>query len=267
MRNLRRLAWAAVAAAATASPAAAQMGGGGGGGGGGGNGGGGNGGGNLGNFQTTTPTTSSTSSAAGGTAGGSSGTTGSIGGAELYVERAPIIRAPSTSMTTASGKVQATNFLAPTFAELRAGGTLTNARNASYVPGGFGNPAFGTTGTTATTTTTGRAGGIGGTGATGQTTDPGGQLVQLPRQIAYTAQLKFAVPPMPAPRLQADLRGVIDRAGLAGNPVGVQVVVDGNAVVLRGAVRDGDEARLVEGLVRLTPGVGRITNELTYAQP
>ena len=44
----------------------------------------------------------------------------------------------------------------------------------------------------------------------------------------------------------------------------VQVQVDGSAVVLRGAVRDGDEARLVEGLVRLTPGVGRVANELSY---
>jgi hypothetical protein len=105
----------------------------------------------------------------------------------------------------------------------------------------------------------------GGTGSV-LNTDPG-QVVALPRQIAYTAQLKFATPPVAAPRLQADLRGVIDRAGLTVPAGNVQVQVDGTAVVLRGAVRDGDEARLVEGLVRLTPGVGRITNELSYPRP
>ncbi len=261
MRCVRRLAWAAAVAAATASPAAAQMGGGGGNGGGGGGGGNG-GGGNLGNFQTAPTTTAQT---------GTNGTSGSTdSGAfsqptlEQSVEKAPIIYRPSYYANSKTNKVQASNFLGPSYANPLAQGVLANARDANYSPGYLGAPTFGTaTGATATTTT-GRAGG---TTATGQTTDPGGQLVQLPRQIAYTAQLKFAVPPMPAPRLQADLRGVIDRARLTANPAGVQVLVDGNAVVLRGAVADGDEARLVEGLVRLTPGVGRISNELTYARP
>ncbi len=263
MRNLRRLAWAAVAAAATASPAAAQQGGGTGGTG------GTTTGGNLGNF--TTNNTGNTgsglstdgSTASGGSTGGSSGTTGSLGGAQLTVEKAPVINSPTAYITgSGTGKVQASNFLAPTYTELRAQGILVNARNANYAPGSFGNPVFGTTtgATGATAATTGRAGATGG----GLSTDPGGQLVQLPRQIAYSAQLKFAVPPIPAPRLQADLRGVIDRAPSLANPAGVQLQVNGNAVVLRGSVRDGDEARLVEGLVRLTPGVGRIANELTF---
>lgn len=260
MRTVRRLAWAAAVAAATASPAAAQMGGGGGGG-------GAASGGNLGNFQTNAPAATTTLNTTG-TGGQSASTANASEFPQLVqVERAPQITAPST-FTNSGGKVAASNFLGPTYVELRSLGLLDKSRSAA-APAGLGNTVFATTGTggaagaRATTTATGRTGGTG----TGQTTDPGGQLVQLPRQIAYTAQLKFAVPPMPAPRLQADLRGVIDRAGLSASPAGVQVLVDGNAVVLRGAVADGDEARLVEGLVRLTPGVGRITNELTYARP
>ena len=37
-----------------------------------------------------------------------------------------------------------------------------------------------------------------------------------------------------------------------------------NNVTLRGTVKDDDEARLVEGLVRITPGVGAIKNELAF---
>ena len=263
MRTLRRLAWAAAVAAATASPAAAQTGGGGG---------GAASGGNLGNFQTNAPAATTTLNTAG-TTSGTTGPAGSTANAAEFpqlaaVEKAPQINPPSTFSN--NGKVAASNFLGPTYVELRSLGLLDKSRSAA-APAGLGNVVFAATGAGAggaagargTTTATGRTGGTG----TGQTTDPGGQLVQLPRQIAYTAQLKFAVPPLPAPRLQADLRGVIDRAGLAASPAGVQVLVDGNAVVLRGAVADGDEARLVEGLVRLTPGVGRITNELTYARP
>ena len=261
MRDLRRLLWAGLAAAATGAPAAAQV-----------VGNAGATGGNLGNF-TTNPngtTTIGNTSGSTGNSSGSSGTTGSIGGTQLTVEKAPSIIPPSSySTNNANSKVQSSNFLAPTYAELRLQGLLQNARNASFNPGGFGSPVFATTGGTGqgqgATATVGRAGQTGQGGAGGVlTTDPGGQLVQLPRQIAYPAQIKFAAPPMAAPRLQADLRGVLDRAPTLANPAAVQVQVEGTAVVLRGAVRDGEEARLVEGLVRLTPGVRQIVNELTY---
>jgi hypothetical protein len=263
MRNLRRLAWAVAAVLATVGPAAAQQGGTP----------AGNTGGNLGTFGTNTTGGNisglNTAGSSTGSSAGSAGTTGSIGGTELTVERAPVIKAPSSyaSGSTNKGVQASANFLGASYANPYAQGILLNSRNASYNPGAFGVVTFGTaTGATGTaggagaTATTGRAGAAG----TGLTTDPGGQLVQLPRQIAYTAQLKFAAPMPSAPRLVADLRGTIDRAPSLANPAGVQVQVDGNAVVLRGTVRDGEEARLVEGLVRLTPGVGRIANELTY---
>jgi hypothetical protein len=251
MRNLRRLAWVAVVAAATAGSAAAQ-------------GGGVAGvnvptatGGNLGTFQNAPANTASTLNTAGTT--GTGGTNAGSTGTQIQlspVEQAPTLKAPSTYATKSPSTVQASNFLGPTFANPYYSGLLANTRNGAFTPGGFGDPTFGkAAGATAK---------VGGTGAA-FATDPGGQIVQLPRQIAYTAKLKFTPPTVPAPRLQADLRGLIDRAGLTVPAGSVQVLVaDGNAVVLRGTVRDDDEARLVEGMVRLTPGVSRITNELSY---
>ena len=90
-----------------------------------------------------------------------------------------------------------------------------------------------------------------------------GILVPLPVQINYVAQMRFPTPPVPASQIQTDLRGIIDNGGLE-NSKTVQVVVAGTNVTLRGAVKDDEEARLVEGLVRLTPGVGAIKNELTF---
>ncbi len=111
---------------------------------------------------------------------------------------------------------------------------------------------------------TGSTGGLGGTGAGTAAGGTGGQLIQLPRQIAYTAVLKFPTPAVVPTQLQADLRGMIDRSAMIGNPQGVEVMMDANAVVLRGAVKDEDEARMVEGMVRLTPGVRDVRNELSF---
>lgn len=248
MRHLRQLAWAAVAAAATAAPAAAQTTGG-----------------NLGGNGTTGGTTINTGGGTtGGTGGLSSGDSFTI--PALTVEQAPQIRSPS-SYTTTNNKVAASNFLGASAIELRLQGVLANNRNASYAPGGLGNQVFPTTttGTGATARTGGAAGATGRAGGAGSmVSETGGQLVTLPRQIAYTSQLKFAPAPVAAPRLQSSLRDILSRAPTLTNAAGVQVQVDGNAVLLRGTVRDADEARLVEGLVRLTPGVGRITNELAY---
>jgi osmotically-inducible protein OsmY len=65
--------------------------------------------------------------------------------------------------------------------------------------------------------------------------------------------------------LTTDVRGVIERSVVLSNPRGIDVAVaEGGTVVLRGNVRDQDEARLAEGMIRLTPGVREVQNQLTY---
>jgi osmotically-inducible protein OsmY len=60
---------------------------------------------------------------------------------------------------------------------------------------------------------------------------------------------------------------MFDRSSMLANPRGIDVRMDGNVVVLRGTVRDEDEAKTAEGMVRLTPGVLTVRNELTYPNP
>jgi hypothetical protein len=113
----------------------------------------------------------------------------------------------------------------------------------------------------------GGAGGRGGLGGMG--TSNAAQVVPMSRQINYTATLQLPRQPVAAvaPRMQADLRAMIDRSTMIANPQGVQVVTNGSVVLLRGTARDEDEARLIEGMVRLTPGVRDVRNEIKFPEP
>ena len=116
--------------------------------------------------------------------------------------------------------------------------------------GGFGQGGFG-------------QGGFGQTGF-GQTGQINAVVTQAPRPIAYSATLKFAAPVTTAPVMQAELRNIISSSDRISNPANVQIITDGRTVVLRGIVADRDEAKLIEGMIRLTPGVRTIRNELQY---
>lgn len=278
MRGLRRFGWAAAVLAAAAAPGFGQQGGGPGGGGGGGGGGG--------NFPsgsaTITPSgqafATNNSPATNNTAGssGDSGSGPTTEGASLsQFEQAPSINKPSVTQTTsANAGINASNFLKITYGSPYYAGRVNQPAGPTSVnaPGGFGAAVYPLTGTAgggagARAGTAGAAGGRGGRGSA--LTNPSG-VVAPSAAIAYPAQVRFAVAPVAPAAVQADLRSVLDQTptSMLANPAGVQVqVADGNTVVLRGAVRDEDEARLVEGMVRLTPGVRGIKNELTFPKP
>lgn len=153
------------------------------------------------------------------------------------------------------------------------GGATTGFGGAGARTGFGGATGFG--GTTGFGGGQGRLGGLGGAGGLGRTGLGGfggmgatntAQVVPLSRQISYTATLQV---PQPAPaavasRIQTEVRGILDRSPAIANPAGVQVVTDGPVVVLRGSARDEDEARLIEGMIRLTPGVRDVRNELQF---
>ena len=152
------------------------------------------------------------------------------------------------------------------------GGTLATAGNTGFTRTGAGGISAGGLGGTAGLTGIGgmrqggTLGGIGGTqlGRTGVGGGNASVLVPLPRPISYQAVLKFRAAPAVAPAvMQANLQGLVARTPFITNPAGVQVLTDdGGHVVLRGTVADADEARLIEGVIRLTPGVTAIRNEL-----
>jgi osmotically-inducible protein OsmY len=62
--------------------------------------------------------------------------------------------------------------------------------------------------------------------------------------------------------MQSELRDLVARSSAFAQLSDVQVHVDGQAVVLKGEVADDRERRLVEGMIRLTPGVREVRNEL-----
>jgi hypothetical protein len=172
---------------------------------------------------------------------------------------------------TAASSLQKSNFLAGYYANPYFQGQISSQTNA--VPGGFGTVLYPVTGGTGSVTSGGRGtigggiaglnqsrGGIGGQNANNQS----GIIIPIPTPIAYTAQMQFSAPPLAPTRLQSDLRLAIDGTTMIANPKAVQIITDAkNNVTLRGTVKDDDEVRLIEGMVRLTPGVGDIKNELT----
>lgn len=146
-------------------------------------------------------------------------------------------------------------------------------------PGGFGSPLMsgGTGGRTtggrtgaagATRNTFGtQAGGIGGRG--NQTAaNQSGIVIPLQAQIAYTAQLRFPTRPPAPSKVQADVRSALDGTSMIVNSKLIQITADlDNNVTLSGTAADDDEIRLIEGMVRLTPGVGNIKNDLLPLKP
>jgi hypothetical protein len=152
-------------------------------------------------------------------------------------------------------------------------GTDANAR-ANTAPGGFGQALYPTS---AGNSTGGRGGAAGRTGAGGLAGRGGGlggsttgteygTIVAQPVQIMFPAVPKFASTPIAAPKLQADLAGMLARSPSV-NAAGVQVIAEGHTVTLRGTAKSEDEARTIAGMVRMTPGVREVRNELTIPRP
>jgi osmotically-inducible protein OsmY len=51
------------------------------------------------------------------------------------------------------------------------------------------------------------------------------------------------------------------------NPAGVSATVENGIVTLRGTVSDPGEARVLASMVRMTPGVRGVKNDLAVAKP
>jgi len=246
--------------------------------------------------------TSGGGSSAGTTGGGTGGAggTGSNQTSDLQVITTPPITGVSAyggNAGSTNSAINTSNFLRNTFSNVHYQGRA-NAQ-ANEIPGGFGQILYtsggsgstggnigfagGTSGGLGSVTgsssasggrgaggiggTTGRgAGGIGG-GSSISSSTVGGQIVPLARPIAYQGVLKFQPPATPPGQLQAELRSMIDRSTMIRNPRDVSIQIDGPGIILRGTAQDEDEAHMIEGMVRLTPGVHFVTNELQYPRP
>jgi hypothetical protein len=100
-----------------------------------------------------------------------------------------------------------------------------------------------------TTSPFGSFGGPGGFGTTGYRAPAG-----------YTTSIGFKYQPPTPSKLLTDVQGVLARSSDLPKTLGV--ALDGQTVVLRGQVADADQRRLAENLVKLTPGVQAVRNEV-----
>jgi hypothetical protein len=249
---------------AATTPAFAQGGGGGGpGGGGGGAGGGGAGGGGAGGGG------AGGGSSGGGAGGGSSG--GGAGGSSSNGTGVQSLFGGSGGGGGGNSSNQGTsnsNFLSPFFSNplnmgrpnqtpnSQSGGSTASSiyTSVTAATSGFGQSSFGTLQAPQSNTR--------GTATTSTSNIKLSTATPLVPRMAYTTSVKFAVKAVNPVALQEQLQGIIARSASLKNSGAIDVLVDGQTVVLRGKVMDEDQRRLAEGLMRLTPGVRQIRNEL-----
>jgi hypothetical protein len=91
----------------------------------------------------------------------------------------------------------------------------------------------------------------------------GASSMGIRRAPAYTTVLAFDSPPRSAEVIRTDLQQLLARSTRLPSRGNLRVVMDGNVVVLRGAAATAQERRLAEALVRTTPGVRQVRNEIT----
>ncbi|MFO0879166.1 MAG: BON domain-containing protein [Gemmataceae bacterium] len=146
------------------------------------------------------------------------------------------------------------------------------------VPLSFGQPVFDSASVTRTgnlgTSSLGGLGGLGQsgglrTGTTGANSAfAGASSAGIRRAPGYLTEPVFDMPERAAVEARrGNLQEVITRSSRLPSRENIQVTTDGEAVVLRGQVRNERERRLAEAVLRLSPGVREIRNELRVPSP
>ncbi len=187
-------------------------------------------------------------------AGGGTGFTGMTGGSTVPGRTG----AGGRSTGGAGVTISPTNFLSASYGNPLYPGR-PGSTNIAPAAGGFGQPSFGSTTTGGRTQTGGRAGMGGGTASVSSNF---GRLGLVNSPITFATVVRFPMPRVQAPQVQTQLQALIDRSAALKLPGAVRVEVQGNKVILRGRAADDDDRRLVEGMVRLEPGVHQVINEL-----
>lgn len=117
---------------------------------------------------------------------------------------------------------------------------------------GFGQPIFTTATTSVTTTTATTKAGFGYTNT---------NLNRTPRYTTVLGE-DFAPIVTPPAALQSKLQDTVSRSSALKSRDQIRVAVDGDVVVLTGFVASERERGLAENVLRLTPGVNAIANQL-----
>jgi osmotically-inducible protein OsmY len=164
----------------------------------------------------------------------------------------------TTGTTTVSTVVSTSNLFRSHFANPMSAGLPSGTRQS-----GFGSPLYSTT-TTGTTGNTGPGGTANINSRTNSTTGSvfGASSVGVRRAPAYSTSLGFEYKQESSDAVLAKVMETLANASRLPNRKNIVVVLDGNTFVLQGTAANDHERRLTEALVRLTPGVREIRNEI-----
>jgi hypothetical protein len=205
------------------------------------------------------------------------GTTSSISAVGNSSSQGGAFGGQTRAGATGTGGVSSSNPFASYYADPKAAGlSLSGVSRRST----FGNPLFANVNPTTTSSglgSTGLSGNMGlvgsgagfpglgstggyGSGAYGGTGTSG---VRVPPK--YSAALNFSPNTTASSGLQANLQRMVSQSAALQSSRAIQVALDGSTVVLRGWAADDHDRRLAEGMVRLTPGVRDVRNELQVA--
>ena len=161
--------------------------------------------------------------------------------------------------------VSTTNPFASTYANPLSAGLPTNSGTSSTGPA-FGSPLYGKT-VVPNLQSTGSTGGL--SSSTSMTNMVGASSVGVKRSLPYQAVYgPVAWPAAPATsstaplKARADLQDMLGQSASLPSRAGIKVLTNGSAVVLQGKVTDHHERQLAEAIVRLSPGVYDVHNEL-----
>jgi hypothetical protein len=218
----------------------------------------------IGTTGTTSGTTGTTGSSSTSSSQGGVGTTSTSSSSTTSTTSPGIVQTQVQSRTSGTGSATTnpsnSNPFVATYGDYMSLGQPSKYAN-SFGPLAkptvtFGKGIYTTTATTTTNTptTTTQANGFTTTG-----------IVRNPQ---YTTVLSEELPPVihKSDAILADVRSVIDRSTFVTNKNAIQVNVTGNIIELRGAVGTEKERRMVEGMVRMSPGVYDVQNKLTIVQ-
>lgn len=190
----------------------------------------------------------------GGSIGSSSGLGGSssLGGSQSSSPFIPRNTPTGTSSRTGTTGVATSNIFSAYYANPFTAG-MTNSTGKT-----FGAPLY------TITATTGLLGGATATLGTSSTFGPSGTNPSYfgRRSPTYITVLGFDPPETLPNELQAKLQQVVARSSKLPSSPTIRVVFDGNIVVLRGMVANDRERRMAENIIRLSPGVRHVRNEL-----
>jgi hypothetical protein len=171
----------------------------------------------------------------------------------------------NTGSTSATGTgasfpgIAASNLLGSYYANPLASGLPSGSTQPR-----FGSPLYTITTVNLSTTGTGGVGGQnrGGTATTSSSAYAGSSSVGIRRAPSYTTTIGFEFRPPSVSSMQTSLQQTISESSSLPSRSGIVVAVDGDTVVLRGTAGSERERRLAEALLRLSPGVYDVRNNL-----